>query len=169
MLKRGLVVAGACVIAGMFINVSAVSTPPSAPPIPTTQLDKTNLIDILDMEKLERITTPRIKVRPKYKKHKWARFIATWYSYRGCDNTPAITATGARVRDNYTIAVDPRVIPLHSVVEVKFRDGRVQRYVADDVGGAIKGFHIDIFNSNEHQCVVNGVQHVMVRIVRRGR
>lgn len=48
-----------------------------------------------------------------------------------------------------TIAVDPEVIPLGSEVLI---DGQV--YIAEDVGGAIKGQKIDIY-CNSHQTAIN--------------
>ena len=60
-----------------------------------------------------------------------------------------ITATGTQATANRTIAVDPKVIPLGSEVLI---DGQV--YIAEDVGGAIKGNRIDIY-VNDHQEAIN--------------
>ena len=51
-----------------------------------------------------------------------------------------ITALGVAPTVQHTVAVDPKVIPLGSHLLI---DGI--EYVAEDVGGAIKGYHIDIF------------------------
>lgn len=50
------------------------------------------------------------------------------------------TALGIVPTVKHTVAVDPKVIPLGSHLLI---DG--VEYVAEDVGGAIKGYHIDIF------------------------
>lgn len=50
------------------------------------------------------------------------------------------TALGVAPAVQHTVAVDPKVIPLGSHLLI---DG--VEYVAEDVGGAIKGYHIDIF------------------------
>lgn len=50
------------------------------------------------------------------------------------------TALGVAPTVQHTVAVDPKVIPLGSHLLI---DGI--EYVAEDVGGAIKGYHIDIF------------------------
>ena len=50
------------------------------------------------------------------------------------------TATGVRATEGRTIAVDPRVIPYGSKVEI---NGRI--YIAEDCGAAIKQKKIDIF------------------------
>lgn len=55
-----------------------------------------------------------------------------------------ITATGAECNPGHIVAVDPNVIPLHSKVIVDYGDGDLHCYSAEDVGGSVKGSHIDI-------------------------
>lgn len=52
------------------------------------------------------------------------------------DGTPALAWA--------TCAVDPDVIPLGSTVMVDLGDGELRTLAANDVGGSIKGNHIDI-------------------------
>jgi 3D (Asp-Asp-Asp) domain-containing protein len=63
------------------------------------------------------------------------------YSGRGCYNTDtcARTATGACAAAGTTIAVDPKIIPKKSTVNVKIIGSRK----AQDTGGMINGYHID--------------------------
>ena len=68
-----------------------------------------------------------------------------------------ITYTGVQAVENRTIAVDPKVIPLGSVVEING-----QEYVAEDIGGAIKGNHIDIYMDSHTDALAWGVQHHVV-------
>lgn len=76
----------------------------------------------------------------------WRRFrvLATHYYPSTCDKTPddpeyGITYTGKRATRGI-IAVDPRVIPLHTRLYVPgYGFG-----AAEDIGGAIKGRHIDV-------------------------
>lgn len=98
----------------------------------------------------------------------WRKVELTWYSPHEGTGEGLITATGTHVRNNYTIAVDPDVIPLGSLVEIRFADGSTHLYHADDTGGAIKGAHIDIFNYDRNQCLRNGVQWAEYRIIKRG-
>ncbi|QSO49627.1 3D domain-containing protein [Alicyclobacillus mengziensis] len=104
--------------------------------------------------------------KPKVSASQWMAMTATWYdAYEGINGTGnGITASGAPVQTGVTIAVDPNVIPLGSIVEVKFPDGTDHMYKAEDVGGAIKGNRIDIYDPSPQYCYQHGIQHVMVRI-----
>lgn len=64
-----------------------------------------------------------------------------------------ITATGTVATEVRTIAVDPDIIPLGSVVEI---DG--SEYVAEDIGGSIKGNRVDIYFSDHNDALAWGVQ-----------
>lgn len=66
-----------------------------------------------------------------------------------CGKTDGITYTGTKATEGRTIAVDPNIIPLGSIVVI---DG--QTYIAEDIGGAIKELKLDIFVS-DHQRALN--------------
>ena len=55
------------------------------------------------------------------------------------------TSTGVTSRHLQTCAVDPNVIPLGSTVVVYGDNGQVLELFACDIGGGVKGKHIDIF------------------------
>ena len=55
------------------------------------------------------------------------------------------TSTGVTSRHLATCAVDPSVIPLGSTVRVYGSNGEVLELLACDVGGGVKGKHIDVF------------------------
>lgn len=61
-----------------------------------------------------------------------------------CGKTDGITASGVQATPGVTVAVDPDVIPLGSDVLVDYGDGEIHYYRADDIGGAVKGNHIDL-------------------------
>ena len=72
------------------------------------------------------------------------------------------TALGTTMTPYRTIAVDPRVIPLGSRVEI---NGQI--YIAEDTGGAIKGNRIDMCVSSHAEAYRRGVLHnVPVYIVK---
>lgn len=72
-------------------------------------------------------------------------------------NEIVYTASGAIAEAGKTIAVDPEVIPLGSTVYI---DGK--EYVAEDVGGAIKGNRIDIYSSSHDEALNLGVKYSSV-------
>lgn len=79
------------------------------------------------------------------------------------------TASGTTVTDDRTVAVDTRVIPLGTKMEIIMPDGSILNGVAEDTGSAVKGRIIDIYASvSEHELRRRGrVRGVTVRILRR--
>lgn len=61
-----------------------------------------------------------------------------------CGKDDGITSSGVQATPGVTVAVDPDVIPLGSDVLVDYGDGEIHYYRADDIGGAVKGNHIDL-------------------------
>lgn len=83
---------------------------------------------------------------------RWSTFTATIYdsNYASTGKRPGhpaygITASGRKVKNGVTVAVDPNVIPLGSWIEIKYPDGRVEKRRADDTGRLIKGHKLDIY------------------------
>lgn len=77
-----------------------------------------------------------------------------------CGKSDGITKSGVKTQEGRTIAVDPDVIPLGSVVEI---DG--VEYIAEDIGGAIKGDRIDIYFDNHDRALEYGVQYREVYMI----
>lgn len=100
--------------------------------------------------------------------------VATHYTSR-CEGCSSITATGIDVtRTIYAnglrvIAVDPRVIPLGSIVRVEYADGTTFKAIAGDVGGAIKNRRIDVLVASESEAYRLGKQTVTVTILKNGK
>lgn len=61
-----------------------------------------------------------------------------------CGTGDGITASGVPVQAGVSCAVDPLFIPMGSTVWVDYGDGELHEYIAQDVGGAINGAHIDL-------------------------
>ena len=72
-----------------------------------------------------------------------------------------IAYTGGLATEGQTIAVDPDVIPLGSVVEINGR-----QYVAEDIGGAIDGKEIDLFFCSHEDALEWGRQNQEVYLVK---
>lgn len=107
--------------------------------------------------------------------HEGARLSveATYYTAMCDTGCTGITATGIDVRQTIRhkglriIAVDPRLIPLGSVVEVN-AGGAVFKALAGDTGGAIKGNRIDILVASEAEARKLGRTSATVRILNEG-
>lgn len=88
-----------------------------------------------------------------------------YYSNR----TNPSTATGNPAIPGKTIAVDPSVIPLGSLVYITSVDGRSWSYgpaYAHDVGGGIKGNIVDLFQSSYAECVAHGRRNCILYILK---
>ena len=77
----------------------------------------------------------------------------------------ARTATGTPTRYG-VIAVDPKVVPLGSLVAIEGYDGH---FVAEDTGSAIKGAALDIWLPDATEAKRYGTQYRRVTVVREGR
>jgi 3D (Asp-Asp-Asp) domain-containing protein len=92
--------------------------------------------------------------------------VATAYAPGPHDNGEwgNLTHIGTTVRPGI-IAVDPKVIPLGSQVQIEFPDGRKVYATAEDTGGAIKGNRIDIAMATVDEAYDFGIQKVKVRVL----
>lgn len=61
----------------------------------------------------------------------------------------------------HTIAVDPAIIPMGSTVIINGHE-----FIAEDVGGAIKGNRIDIYFDNHEEALKFGRQVLTVEVRR---
>lgn len=81
-----------------------------------------------------------------------------------CGTGDGITASGTEVTAYRSCAVDPKVIPLGSEVILHMEDGRILRYVAEDVGGAIKGNRIDLALPTHEEALEAGITTASVYV-----
>ena len=97
------------------------------------------------------------ELESKLKKRKYlGQFELTAY----CQGN--ITATGTTPTENRTIAVDPKVIPYDSIIEIE----GYGTYIAEDCGGAVKGNIIDIYMKGYDNCIQFGRKTANVYIIR---
>lgn len=93
-----------------------------------------------------------------------AVFVVTAYAI-GCDTKPgARTRAGTLPVVGFTAAADPRVLPLGSVVAI---EGLGERQV-HDVGGGVRGRHVDVFVDSCRDARFFGRQRRSVRVVHIG-
>ena len=99
-------------------------------------------------------------------------FEATHYTAY-CNGCSGVTATGLNVShtiyspEGYRIvAVDPRVIPLGTLLQITYKNGTTFTAIAADTGGAIKGNKIDILVASKKEAYALGRVPVTVRIIK---
>lgn len=114
---------------------------------------------IIEKEIIKEIETPQYDYKP---------FVITAYSANDdMQGTTNIIYTGfnldhSRVKNLPIIAVDPDVIPLYSIVEIK----DMGYFLALDTGGMIKGNRIDILMDSKDKALEFGKQLADVRVIK---
>lgn len=94
----------------------------------------------------------------------WANKIenctVTYYDccVKCCGNAAGITYSGVQAVPYETCAVDPEVIPLGSAVSVDYGDGVLHHYRAEDIGGGVKGNHIDVCVADHEEALALGTR-----------
>ncbi|KPV45164.1 hypothetical protein AN477_03920 [Alicyclobacillus ferrooxydans] len=68
-----------------------------------------------------------------------------------------ITASGSHAHVGRTVAVDPTVIPIGSLIFIDLPG--VGWRLAEDTGGAIKGHHIDLLLPSDSKALKFGIKH----------
>ena len=114
---------------------------------------------VLEVEEVVKETTPE----PEIERVPLGEYRIT--AYCPCEKccgawADGITYTGTEATEGRTIAVDPDVIPLGSIVEINGVE-----YVAEDVGGAIKGDRIDLYFNSHEDALEWGVQYLDIFLI----
>lgn len=89
-------------------------------------------------------------------------FKLTFYT-GAADEGGSVTAMGTPVTPWYTVAVDPRVIPLGSKLRIEGYNGI---FVAQDTGSAIRGSILDIAVGSKSEANRLGIQYRNVYLVK---
>jgi 3D (Asp-Asp-Asp) domain-containing protein len=101
------------------------------------------------------------EVKEIEKEIEWFYFVASGYSANDpLQGTNNITATGKEIKRGM-VAVDPKIIPLGTQVEIK----DIGLFIAEDTGGKIKGNRIDIYFETKEEAKDFGRQVIWVRML----
>ena len=76
-----------------------------------------------------------------------------------CGKSDGITASGTQATAGRTVAVDTRLIPYGTEISI---DGKT--YIAEDCGGKVKGYTIDVFFDSHEEALNFGRQTKTVKI-----
>jgi 3D (Asp-Asp-Asp) domain-containing protein len=90
----------------------------------------------------------------------WVRYIATAYSITGH------TASQTYTQEGRTLAADPNILPIGTVVEIRDAGPYSGEYVVEDTGRKILGRHVDIYIPRTPEAIEFGKQRVKIRVVR---
>ncbi|HXE11375.1 MAG TPA: 3D domain-containing protein [Bryobacteraceae bacterium] len=91
---------------------------------------------------------------------RWTKFVATAYSISGQTKAQTFTQEGR------TLAADPRVLPIGTVVEIRNAGPYSGQYVVCDTGRKIVGHKLDIYIASTHEAMQFGRRKVKVRILK---
>ncbi|MBQ1577305.1 MAG: 3D domain-containing protein [Oscillospiraceae bacterium] len=81
-----------------------------------------------------------------------------------CGKSDGVTASGRNVVPYYSVAVDPSVIPLGSIIYLDYGDGVLHECRADDTGGAVRGYKLDLCVGDHQTAVQYGVRTATVYV-----
>lgn len=97
-------------------------------------------------------------------------WIATFYTGQAGINGSGtgITKSGNPVASDWTCASDPSLLPLGTIIEVRFENGSQQIMQCTDTGSAIKGRRLDIYAPSYAEDMRLGRQRVKIRVLRWG-
>ncbi|MCY9757718.1 3D domain-containing protein [Paenibacillus alvei] len=102
----------------------------------------------------------------------WETYRLTYYGM-DCNGCSGVTASGIDVGDateydGYKVlSVDPKKIPLGSIVRINDGDSTFEA-IAIDTGGAIKGNKLDLLVGSEKESYKYGVKKIKLKVVREG-
>ena len=92
-------------------------------------------------------------------------FVITMYAV-GCDVKEAHpTKGGTPPSEGFTVAADPEVLPLWSIVRIE----GIGDYLVHDIGGKVKGHQIDLFVGDCKVAKLWGRRPMNVKILYHGR
>lgn len=155
-------------------NNTIIAIKPSAIPIAKAKPTKTPQAVSKKITRIKKKTNnEKIKHSNKTKVSKFKSLgVFKLTSYCACEkccgkyannrNGAVKGAMGVTLTNQYSIAVDPDIIPLGTKVYING-----QEYIAQDTGGAIKGNRIDIYNTSHSAALNFGIQYAEVTIKKK--
>ena len=94
-----------------------------------------------------------------------AVFAITMYAV-GCDvKHDSLTKMGTVPTYSFTVAADPEVLPMNSIIRIK----GLGDYIVHDIGGKVKGNVIDIYMNDCGVARLWGRRHRTVKILYKAR
>ena len=106
----------------------------------------------------------KVKVKVKEKKYLGEFMITHYCPCEQCCGVGGgkVTASGTTSKAGRTVGVNPSIIPYGTKLRIGGKDG----YVAEDTGGGIGTYHIDIFCNSHQEALNKGVLYKKVYVIR---
>lgn len=123
----------------------------------STLVQSVSAYDYRDEEEINQIAMDRYNIEEVAEEYLGEFTITHYCGCRECNGrwTGYPAKNGEELQDNYTIAVDPNVIPLGTYIKI---DGHDVTYKACDTGSKIKNNRIDIYVSDHNECLELGIK-----------
>ncbi len=157
MVPAGLILATCAVT--LALTVSAIQADPPMEP-PAEPLEVSTWSEPSEEDYTEELKALAIETNPEIRNMGEFRLTAYCTCEKCCGQwADGLTYTGTVATPGRTVAVDPDVIPLGSTVYINGAE-----YIAEDIGGVIKGGRIDVLFATHQEALEFGVQKAYISI-----
>lgn len=120
-------------------------------------------VEPFEVSKVTEVSEPTTEYTTAAAEREYVEVTATLTAYcpcvKCCGKSDGITASGTQATAGRTVAVDTRLIPYGTEISI---DGKT--YVAEDCGGKVKGYTIDVFFDSHEEALNFGRQTKTVKI-----
>ena len=120
-------------------------------------------VEPVEVSEVSEVSEPTTEYTTAVAEREYIEVTATLTAYcpcvKCCGKSDGITASGTQATAGRTVAVDTRLIPYGTEI---FIDGKT--YVAEDCGGKVKGYTIDVFFDYHEEALNFGRQTKTVKI-----
>ena len=117
----------------------------------------------VEVSEVTEVSEPTTEYTTAVAEREYIEVTATLTAYcpcvKCCGKSDGITASGTQATAGRTVAVDTRLIPYGTEISI---DGKT--YIAEDCGGKVKGYTIDVFFDSHEEALNFGRQTKIVKI-----
>ena len=120
-------------------------------------------VEPVEVSEVTEVSEPTTEYTTSVAEREYIEVTATLTAYcpcvKCCGKSDGITASGTQATAGRTVAVDNRLIPYGTEISI---DGKT--YIAEDCGGKVKGYTIDVFFNSHEEALNFGRQTKIVKI-----
>ena len=120
-------------------------------------------VKVSEVTEVSEVSEPTTEYTTAAAEREYIEVTATLTAYcpcvKCCGKSDGITASGTQATAGRTVAVDTRLIPYGTEISI---DGKT--YIAEDCGGKVKGYTIDVFFNSHEEALNFGRQTKTVKI-----